>query len=65
MHTTRSTQARVYLHPAAAATPQAVKRVELATGRLALPDPFTRHIRLMPLIQPARCLHQAQEVARG
>ncbi|QFU01249.1 hypothetical protein FIU83_06315 [Halomonas sp. THAF5a] len=64
MHTTRPSQARVYLHPAAA-TPQAVKRVELATGHLALPDPFTRHIRLLPLIEPARCLHQAQEVARG
>lgn len=56
---TPAVPARVYLHPAAATTPQAVKAVELATGRLALPDPFTRHIRLLPLIEPARCLHQA------
>ncbi|MBB3192076.1 hypothetical protein [Halomonas cerina] len=58
MHTTLSTQARVYLHPAAATSPQAVRDIEVATGRLAFTDPTTRTIRLMPLVAPVHCLAQ-------
>lgn len=55
----RVTPARVYLHPAAATSPQAIAAVERATGRLAFPDlPYPR-IRLLELVDAARCLHQA------
>lgn len=36
MHTTRISPARVYLHPAAATTPQTVRAIERAAGRLAV-----------------------------
>lgn len=51
--------ARVYLHPAAATSPQAIAAIERATGRLAFPDLPHPRIRLVALVDAGRCLYQA------
>lgn len=58
-HTNCTTPARVYLHPAAATSPQAIRGIERAAGRLAIFTPG-HPIRLVELSELATVLRLPQ-----
>jgi hypothetical protein len=62
MRTTCITQARVYLHPAALTSPDAIRAIEHATGLVAFPEPGKPCRRILLLERAAIRRWFAQEV---